>query len=269
LYEQAHTPWEWHKPIFERARERGLVPFSSPFDPAAIDLLEGLDCPLYKVASAEIVDLPLIRAMASTGKPLIISTGAATVGEIADAVAIARGTGNDNIVVLGCTAAYPADDNDCNLRKLPVIADAFDCLVGYSDHTHGVGASVAAVVLGACVIEKHVTTSRDDGGVDSAFSLGREELASLVVETERAWRALGAPRIGPVENEQTVRKLRRSLYVTRDVKAGEAVSEDSVRSVRPANGLPTIAMDRLQGWVFARDVAFATPTDWEMFAPPR
>ncbi len=268
LYEQAHTPWEWHKPIFERAREHGLVPFSSPFDPTAIALLEDLDCQVYKVASAEIVDLPLIRAIACTGKPLITSTGAATVGEIADAVATARATGNGDIIVLGCTAAYPADDNDCNVRKLPVIADAFDCQVGYSDHTHGVGASVAAVALGACMIEKHVTTSRDEGGVDSAFSLGSEELRSLVVETERAWRALGRPRIGPTEKEQTVRRLRRSLYVTRDVTAGEVVSADNVRSVRPANGLPTIAMDRLRGWIFTRDVPFATPTDWEMFAPP-
>jgi N-acetylneuraminate synthase len=268
LYTEGHTPWDWHKPIFERARSRGLVPFSSPFDPTAIELLEDLDCSVYKIASAEIVDLPLIRAVAETGKPVIISTGAATVAEIAAAVEIARGTGNDQIAVLGCTAAYPADDNDCNVRKLPVIADAFGCVVGYSDHTHGVGASVAAVALGASLIEKHVTTSRDDGGVDSAFSLDGSELTSLVVETERAWRSLGQPRIGPTEQEQMVRRLRRSLYVTRDVKVGEAVSDDNVRSVRPSNGLPTIAMDRLRGWVFTRDVAFATATTWDMFTPP-
>ncbi|MGH3544475.1 MAG: N-acetylneuraminate synthase family protein, partial [Mycobacteriales bacterium] len=180
-----------------------------------------------------------------------------------------RATGNRDIIVLGCTAAYPADDADCNLRKLPVMAGAFDCLVGYSDHTHGIGASVAAVALGACLIEKHVTTSRDDGGVDSAFSLNRDELRSLVTETQRAWRALGAPRIGPSEKEQTVRKLRRSLYVTRDVSAGEVVSDDTVRSVRPADGLPAIALDQLRGWRFAHDTPFATPTSWEMFAPPQ
>jgi N-acetylneuraminate synthase len=268
LYQDAHTPWEWHQPIFERARGRGLVAFSSPFDPTAIELLEDLNCPAYKVASAELVDLPLVRAMASTGKPLLMSTGMATVGEIAAAVEIAREAGCEDLVVLGCTAAYPADENDCNVRKLPVIADTFDCVVGYSDHTHGIGASVAAVAMGACVIEKHVTISREDGGVDSAFSLGSDELTALVVETERAWRALGRPRIGPTAGEQAVRRLRRSLYVTRDVKAYEVVGEDNVRSIRPANGLPTIELDRLRGWVFAHDVAFATPTSWEMFIPP-
>ena len=268
LYRQAHTPWEWHRPIFERAREHGLVAFSSPFDPTAVEFLEELGAPAYKVASAELVDLPLIRTVAKTGKPLMLSTGMATVAEIAAAVAAARGAGCEQLVVMGCTAAYPADPADCNLRKLPVIGDAFDCVVGYSDHTEGVGVSVAAVALGASVIEKHVTTDRADGGVDSAFSLDQGELASLVAETERAWRALGAPRIGATDSEQAVRRLRRSLYVTRDVRAGERVGPDNVRSVRPADGLPPEAMDRLDGWVFTRDVAFATPTDWSMFAPP-
>ncbi len=171
LYQQASTPWEWHEPIFTLARELGLVPFSSPFDPTAIDLLEKLDAPAYKVASSELVDLPLIRLMAETGKPMVISTGMATLGEIDAAVRVARETGNENIIVLGCTASYPAPPEESNLRQLPVLANAFGVQVGLSDHTLGIGAAVAAVALGATLIEKHVTISREGGGVDSAFSL--------------------------------------------------------------------------------------------------
>lgn len=267
LYQDAHTPWEWHKPIFDRARERGLVAFSAPFDPTAVEFLEDLDVPAYKLGSPELNDLPLIRQMAKTGKPLIISTGMGTVQEIAAAADTARKAGCEQLVINGCTSSYPGVPADCNLRKLPLLAETFDCVVGYSDHTHGVGASVAAVALGASMIEKHVTTSRDDGGVDSAFSLDGGELAMLVTETERAWQALGQPRIGPTESEEAVRRLRRSLYVTRDVKAGELVNDDNVRSIRPADGLPPIAMDQLRGWRFTRDVEFATPTTWEMFTP--
>ncbi|NUS74431.1 MAG: pseudaminic acid synthase [Corynebacteriales bacterium] len=267
LYQQAYTPWEWHEPLFNRAKERGLVAFSSPFDSTAVDFLESLDVPAHKVASAELVDLPLIRRIASTGKPVIMSTGMGTVQEIAAAVQPAREAGCEQLIVMGGTAAYPAEPADCHLRKLPVIADAFDCVVGYSDHTMGVGVSVAAVALGASAIEKHVTTSRDEGGVDSAFSLDSAEISSLVVETERAWLALGQPHIGATDSEEAVRRLRRSLYVSRDVKAGERVNSENVRSVRPANGLPPIAFDQIDGQLFTRDVEFATPTDWSMFRP--
>lgn len=267
LYEKAFTPWEWHKPIFDRAKEHGLVAFSSAFDPTAVQFLDDLGVPAFKVASAELVDLPLIRQMAQTGKPIVMSTGSATLTEITTAVETARNAGCDQLILFACTASYPADPSDSNLQQIPLMAQLFDCVVGYSDHTHGVGVSVGAVALGASAIEKHVTTSREDEGVDSAFSLNPAELTSLVVETERVWEAIGTPHIGATDAELEVRRLRRSLYVTRDVKAGEKVSADNVRSVRPANGLPTIAMDRIEGWVFTRDVSFASPAEWSMFAP--
>lgn len=269
LYQEAYTPWDWHEPIFERAGKRGLVAFSSPFDSTAVQFLEDLDAPAYKVASAELVDIPLIREIARTGKPVIISTGMGTVAEIAQAVEAARAAGCEQLMVLGCTASYPAEPIDCNVRKLPVIAEAFRCPVGYSDHTMGVGVSLAAIAHGASLIEKHVTISREDGGVDSAFSLDSGELRSLVIESERAWQALGEPRIGPTPSETTVRHLRRSLYVARDVKEGEPVTSENVRSVRPANGLPPIAADQVLGMVFTRDVEFATPTSWDMFRPAK
>ncbi len=197
-----------------------------------------MTCPPYKIASAEIVDLPLIELCARTGKPLVISTGMATVAEIHAAVATARAAGNDQLIVLGCTASYPAPPQDSNLRGIPVIADAFDVVVGLSDHTLGIGVPVAAVALGACVIEKHVTLDRADGGVDSDFSLEPAELAALVTETERAWQALGAPRIGPRDSEREVLRVRRSLYVVADVARGDEVTRENVRSIRPSGGLP-------------------------------
>lgn len=265
LYERAHTPWDWHKPIFERAREHGLAAFSSPFDPTAIELLESLGVPAYKIASSELVDLPLIRLAASTGKPLIISTGMASIGEIDAAVAAARSAGCTDLVVLGCTASYPAAPGDGNLRTLPVLADVFDVPVGYSDHTPGIGVPVAAVALGACLIEKHVTLDREDGGVDSAFSLEPEELRSLVVETERAWQSLGVPRIGPRAAEREGLRFRRSLFVVQDVRAGDEVSEANVRSIRPAGGLPPDAIGAVTGKAFRCDVARGTPLSWDLF----
>jgi N-acetylneuraminate synthase len=264
LYEEAHTPWDWHKPIFELARELGLLAFSSPFDPTAVAFLEGLDVPCYKIASSEIVDLPLIRLVAGTGKPVIISTGMASLGEIDAAVTAARSVGNDQIVVLSCTASYPADPRDSNLRGIPVLADAFTSLVGLSDHTLGIGAAVAAVALGACVLEKHVTLSREDGGVDSAFSLEPAELAALVRESETAWRALGEPRIGAREAEAEGLRFRRSLFVTQDVRAGDMVSPANVRSVRPAGGLPTDLYDVVEGRRFRRDAVKGTPLRWDL-----
>lgn len=264
LYEKAHTPWEWHAPIFERAHAQGLTVFSSPFDPTAIELLESLDAPAYKIASAEIVDLPLIDRCARTGKPLVISTGMASVAEIDAAVATARGAGNDQLIVLACTASYPAPPEDSNLRGIPVLADAFDVVPGLSDHTMGIGVPLAAVALGACAIEKHVTLSRSDGGVDSDFSLEPAELASLVTETERAWQALGAPRIGPTESEREVLRLRRSLYVVTDVAEGDELTAENVRSIRPSGGLPPASMPTVLGRRFRRAAQRGTPLTWDL-----
>jgi N-acetylneuraminate synthase len=264
LYERAHTPWEWHEPLFRRGAEHGLVVFSSPFDPTAVALLESLGTPAYKIASSEIVDLPLIRLCASTGKPLVISTGMATVGEIDAAVSTARDAGNDQLIVLGCTASYPAAPEESNLRGLPVLAAATGALVGLSDHTAGLGAPVAAVALGACAIEKHVTLARADGGVDAAFSLEPAELAALVTESERAWRALGAPVLGPKPSEREGLRLRRSLYVVADVRAGEQVSEHNVRSIRPAGGLPPGDLGTVLGRTFRTDAVKGTPLTWDL-----
>lgn len=264
LYERAHTPWEWHEKLFARARERGLEVFSSPFDPTAAELLESLDAPAYKIASSEIVDLPLIELCARTGKPLVISTGMASVGEIDAAVRAARGAGNDRILLLGCTASYPAPPSDSNLRSLPVLAQTFGTPVGLSDHTMGIGAPVAAVALGACAVEKHVTLARDDGGVDSAFSLEPHELAALVTETRRAWEALGSASIGPKTSEQEGLRLRRSLYVVEDVTAGEPVTERNVRSIRPAGGLPPAEITTVLGRTFRVDAAKGTPLTWDL-----
>jgi pseudaminic acid synthase len=264
LYEKAHTPWEWHAPLFERAAAQGLTVFSSPFDATAVDLLEGLDAPAYKIASAEIVDLPLISLCARTGKPLIISTGMANVAEIHAAVATARAAGNDQLVVLGCTASYPASPEDSNLRGIPLIADTFDVVPGLSDHTMGIGVPVAAVALGACVIEKHVTLSRADGGVDSDFSLEPAELTALVTETERAWQALGAPRIGPKDSEREVLRLRRSLYVVADVDEGDEVTAANVRSIRPSGGLPPAELSTVLGRTFHKKASKGTPLTWDL-----
>ncbi|MFP5021083.1 pseudaminic acid synthase [Pseudonocardia phyllosphaerae] len=264
LYEQAHTPWEWHEPLFARAREHGLVPFSSPFDPTAVELLESLDAAAYKIASAELVDLPLIRRVAATGKPMIMSTGMATLGEIDAAVTAAREGGATAIVLLACTASYPADPVDANLQTVPALREAFGVPVGLSDHTPGIGVPVAAVALGAVAIEKHVTLARDDGGVDSDFSLEPAELAALVTETDVARRALGPARFGPRDSEQDTLALRRSLWVVADVRAGDKVTEDNVRSIRPAGGLPTDTIGTVVGRTFTRDVERGTPLTWDL-----
>lgn len=264
LYQEAHTPWEWHQPIFDRAAERGLLAFSSPFDPTAVDFLESLDVPAYKIASSEIVDLPLIRRAAACGKPIIISTGMASLGEINAAVEAARAVGNEQIVVLSCTTSYPADPRDSNLRGIPVMRDAFGTMIGLSDHTLGIGAAIASVAFGAVLIEKHVTTDRASGGVDSAFSLEGPELAALVRETRTAWQALGEPVIGARDAEAEGLRFRRSLYVTRDVAAGEVVGPDNVRSVRPALGLAPDLFSVVEGRTFRRDVARGTALSWDL-----
>jgi len=264
LYEEAHTPWEWHAPIFERAREHGLVPFSSPFDGTAVDLLEDLGVELYKIASLEIGDLALLRRVARTGKPVVISTGAASITDVDTAVRTIRAEGNDQVVVLACTSSYPALPSESNLRSIPVIRDSFDVVVGLSDHTKGIGASVAAVALGACLIEKHVTLARADGGVDSDFSLEPHELAALAAETDIAWQALGTVQLDPTRGEAESRRLRRSLFVVRDVRAGEVATEENVRSIRPGGGLEPGLLEVVLGRPFTRDAARGTPLTWDI-----
>ena len=267
LYEEAHTPWEWHAELFDLARSLGLIAFSTPFDETAVDFLEELDCPLYKIASLEIVDLPLIRHAARTGKPMIMSTGTATIEEVDAAVAAARGAGCTDLTLLVCTSNYPADPREANLRRMQTLSDRFGTRTGLSDHTTGIAVSVAAVALGAMVIEKHVTLDRSDGGVDSAFSLDGPELAELVRGCADASAALGDPDAWRTPGESESLRFRPSLFVTRDVKAGEIVGPDNVRSVRPSGGLPPDAIGTATGRRFAKDVAFGTPLSWDLIEP--
>ncbi len=265
LYNEAHTPWEWHKPIFERARKLGMVPMSTPFDNSAVDFLEGLDSAVYKIASFEMTDLPLVSRVAATGKPMIISTGMASLAEIDETVKAARAVGCKDLVLLKCTSTYPATPEKTNLATIPVLREAFGVQVGLSDHTMGVGASVAAVALGATVIEKHFTLARADGGVDSAFSLEPHELKSLVVETERAWQAMGHVNFG-ISSAQEEKSLafRRSLYVTKDMKKGEAFSLENVRAIRPGFGLAPKWLDHVLKRKAASDLKRGTPLSLEV-----
>jgi len=264
LYEEAHTPWEWHQPIMERCKKHGMVAFSTPFDDTAIEFLESLDVPCYKIASFENTDLSLIRAVAALGKPVIISTGICEVAEIDEAVRTARGAGCDDLILLKCTSSYPASPEDSNLRTIPHLREMFGVQVGLSDHTMGVGASVAAIAMGATLVEKHFTHSRAEGGVDSAFSLEPPELQSLVVETERAWRALGRVTYGPTAEEKRSVRFRRSLYVTRDMKAGEAFTQENLRSIRPGFGLAPRYYGTLLGKRVNRAVSKGTPVTWDL-----
>lgn len=264
LYEEAHTPWDWHRPIFELADELGLVAFSSPFDETAVEFLEDLNVPLYKIASLEIVDLPLIQQVASTGKPVIMSIGTATVSEIAAAVDAARAGGCEDLTLLVCTSSYPARAEDAHVSRVPVLAKMFDVKVGYSDHAPGVGVSAAAVALGATVVEKHLTVSRADGGVDSDFSLEPHEFADLVSACVDAHDALGHPHVWSTEAEGESRRLRPSLWVTRDVEEGEEISVDTVRSVRPSGGLPPSELPSVLGRSFSKSVKKGTPLHWDI-----
>ncbi|HEV8052730.1 MAG TPA: pseudaminic acid synthase [Parachlamydiaceae bacterium] len=265
LYQEAHTPWEWHAPLFEYAKEIGIIIFSSPFDESAVDFLEKLDVPCYKVASPEIVDLPLIAKMAATGKPLIISTGGASITEIVDAVEAAKKSGCKSIVLLKCTMSYPANPKDINLRTLPSLADKFGTLVGLSDHTLGIGVAVASVALGCCVIEKHLTKARSEGGVDSAFSMEPDEFKLLVEESLRAWQALGKVQYGPLPSEMTAYSHRPSLYFVEDISAGTKIEEHHVRSVRPGKGLPPKEIDRIIGMEVKKAIKKGTPVSWDVF----
>jgi N-acetylneuraminate synthase len=264
LYEEAHTPWEWHEPIFELARELGLVGFSTPFDETAVDFLESLDVPLYKIASLEIVDTPLVRLVAQTGKPVVLSVGTATISEVAAAVDAARAGGCEDLTLLACTSSYPAIPDDANLRRIPVMAQMFGVKVGLSDHTLGVGVSIAATALGATMIEKHVTLSRADGGVDAAFSLEPDELRVLVDGCAAASLALGSAAVWSTAAETESLRLRPSLYVSADVRAGDAVTTTNVRSVRPGGGLPPAEFDRALGRVFRTDAVLGTPLSWDL-----
>lgn len=264
LYADAHLPWEWHRPILERARELGIACFSSPFDETAVDFLEEIGMPAYKIASFELVDLPLIERVARTGKPMIMSTGMATVAEIGEAVAAARAAGNEDIVLLKCTSTYPATPENTNIATIPNMRETFGTLVGLSDHTMGCGVSVAAVGLGAVLIEKHFTLARADGGLDSAFSMEPDELRQLREETERAWQAVGQISYGGTKAEDQSRMFRRSLYITRDLEAGETIDEDAVRAIRPGFGLPPKFRGQIVGRRVGRAVRRGSPVSWDM-----
>jgi pseudaminic acid synthase len=264
LYKQAYTPWEWHKAIFDRATQLGMICFSSPFDETAVDFLEKLNVPAYKIASFENNHLPLIKKVAATGKPVIISTGMATIADLYDAVSTAREAGCKDLILLKCTSTYPADPQNSNVLTIPHLKELFQCEIGLSDHTMGVGVAIAAATLGASVIEKHFTLSRADGGVDSAFSLEPTELAMLVIETERAWKSLGTVKYGPSESEKKSLIFRRSLFISKDMNEGDVFSEKNIRCVRPGSGLAPKFIDEIIGRKIKKDTSKGTPLSWDL-----
>lgn len=264
LYQRAHTPWEWHEPLLARARQLGIIGFSTPFDESAVDFLETLDVPCYKIASFENTDIPLIRKVAATGKPLILSTGMATLAELDETLRAAHEAGCRDVLLLKCTSTYPANPDDSHLHAIPHLRKLFDCEIGLSDHTMGIGAAVAAVALGATVIEKHFTLRRADGGVDSVFSLEPAEFSGLVTETERAWRSLGEVRYGPSESEKASLQFRRSLYIVQDLKAGDVLDRTNVRSIRPGFGLPPKYLGIVLGMRVNRDIKRGTALHWKL-----
>lgn len=263
LYQLAHTPWEWHEPIFKRSRELGMLAFSTPFDESAVDFLETLDAPCYKIASFENIHLPLIRKAASTGKPLIISTGMASIAELDEAVRAAREAGCKHLILLKCTSTYPAIAENSNILTIPHLRQLFNCEVGLSDHTMGIGVAVASVALGASVIEKHFTLRRADGGVDSAFSMEPGEMAALARETKQAWQALGKVSYGPTPSEMKSLQFRRSLYIVADLQPGDTLSNENLRAIRPGLGLPPKHLERLFGKKVNRSIKRGTPMSWD------
>ncbi|MBC3765033.1 pseudaminic acid synthase [Neptunicella marina] len=265
LYKKAATPYEWHQKLFERANELGMLAFSSPFDEEAVDFLDGLNVPCFKIASFELTDLPLIAKAASKGKPLIMSTGMASLSEIEQAVNTAKNNGCEQIILLKCTSTYPAQPTNTNLHTIPHLKNAFGCEVGLSDHTAGVGVSVAAVALGANVIEKHFVLDRAAGGVDAEFSLEPDELAALVIETKRAWQAMGAVVYGGTQAEEKSKQYRRSIYVAKPIKAGESLTKENLRIVRPAFGLAPKHWQSVLNKVAKTDLEPGTPLDWSLF----
>lgn len=266
LYKEAAMPWDWHLPLFELGRELGIAVFSSPFDATAVDMLEQLGAPAYKIASLELCDIPLIQYVARTGKPMIMSTGASELGEIDDAVKAAREAGCKELILLKCTSGYPTPPGEINLRTIPHLAEMFDCVVGLSDHTMGTAVPVAATAFGSALIEKHFTLARADGGVDSAFSLEPAELTQMIEAINVAWEAAGSVHYGPSASEAGIRPLRRSLYVVMDVKAGEKIGPEHVRSIRPGKGLAPKHLPEVIGRVAARDLKRGTAIDWTMLA---
>lgn len=265
LYIEAHTPWEWHEILFEKARDLGLVAFSTPFDETAVDFLETLNVPCYKIGALEIIDLPLIKKVAATKKPLILSVGATNFKEVEEAVFAAREAGCEDLVLLKCPKAYPADPAHFNLRTLPHMAETFDVLVGISDHTLSLGVPLASIAFGCCWIEKHFTGARAEGGVDSAFSSEPREFKFLVEESKIVWEALGRVQYDVLPSEELERMFRPSLYFVEEVKAGTIVKPHHIRSVRPAGGLLPKEIDKIVGSKLKRDVKYGTPVSWDLF----
>lgn len=266
LYKNAFTPWEWHEPIMKRANELGILCFSTPFDDTAVDFLEELDVPAYKIASFENTHLPLIKKVASTGKPMIVSTGMASIADLDETVQTIRDAGCEQFVLLKCTSAYPANPENSNILTIPHMRKLFNCEVGLSDHTMGIGTSIAAVALGATVIEKHFTLRRADGGVDSAFSLEPEEMKRLVIETERGWQSLGKVTYGPTEAEKGSLIFRRSLYIAQDMKKGDVLNGKNLRIVRPGLGLAPKYYETLLGRKVNKNVKKGTAVNWDIIS---
>jgi len=266
LYELAHTPWEWHKPIIDRANELGMICFSTPFDETAVDFLEDLNVPMYKIASFENTHIPLIKKVASTGKPIIVSTGMASIAELHETVQTIRDAGCEDFVLLKCTSTYPSTPKNSNILTIPHMRKLFNCEIGLSDHTLGVGAAVAAVAHGATVIEKHFTLSRKDGAVDSAFSLEPDEMKLLVIETRQAWQSLGKVTYGPTESEKESLVFRRSLYISRNMKKGELLTKKNLRIVRPGLGLAPKYYEVLIGRAINKDLKKGTPLQWDLIS---
>lgn len=264
LYEVSHTPWEWHRPIFDRCRELGLICFSTPFDASSVDFLESLEVPAYKVASYENTDLPLLKKVASTGKPVLLSTGMASVSELIESVATLRASGCDDIVLLKCTSSYPASPEESNLLTIPHMRKMFGVQAGISDHTHGIGAALASVALGAAVIEKHFTLRREYGGMDAAFAMEPAELRQLCEEAERAWLSLGNVSYGARGREEKSIIFRRSLYISRDMDEGESFTPDNLRAIRPGYGLPTKHYEDIMGRRIAKAARKGTPVTWDL-----
>lgn len=264
LYKIAHTPWDWHQPIFDCAKKHGLICFSTPFDETAVDFLEKLRVPIYKIASFENTDIPLIRRVAATGKPLIISTGMATQEELDESVDAARKGGCKELTLLKCTSTYPATPENSNLLTIPYLRDRYGCEIGLSDHTLGIGVAISSVALGATVIEKHFTLKRSDGGVDAAFSLEPNEMKQLVEETARAWQSLGKAFIGPTEAEKPSITFRRSLYIVKDLRAGDILTKENVRAIRPGLGLSPKNLDEVLGKKIKSSVKMGTALAWSM-----
>lgn len=264
LYSKAATPWEWHQPLFDKAKALGMIAFSSPFDVTAVDFLESLDVPCYKIASFENNDIPLIKKVAQTGKPVIVSTGMASKHEIDELLSTIRATGNKQILLLKCTSNYPADASDSHLATLPDMLHRYHCLVGLSDHTSGISVSLAGVALGACLIEKHFVLDRQAGGVDAAFSLQPDELTALVTESEKIYQAIGRVQYGGSENEQQSKKYRRSIYCSQTIKKGETLSEQNIKVIRPGFGLAPKYYRQLLGSRANQDIAIGTALQWEL-----